>query len=70
MVLGRWVVSLLFPVRGFLDVLEWVCVKDWATEELSSQTNPALTAGLEVQTESDGYTVQINKERGGDFEGI
>lgn len=35
-----------------------------------SQTNPVLTAGLEVQTESDGYAVQINKERGDDFEDI
>lgn len=54
---GSCVVSLIFPVQGFLDVLEWVSVRDRATQELSSQTNPVLTAGLEVQAESDGWTV-------------
>lgn len=67
---GSCVVSHFFPVQDFLDVLEWVSVMFWATQELSSQTNPVLTAGLEVQTESDGYAVQINKERGDDFEDI
>lgn len=67
---GSCVVSHFFPVQDFLDMLEWVSVMFWATQELNSQTNPVLTAGLEVQTESDGYAVQINKERGDDFEDI